>query len=193
MFLLTIHSTSTRPSRTQNFYKQKHFCLTDLSNTFVFSVLIVKHDNSDCHSSQMDNVWSTQHGFFVYNKTGFLIFLSSFERCLLPNFAKCLVPIKIYWLTQPWIFSQSIQNKPKMIWNLSTHRPFTTVVRQNNTVVRQNNNKTKLLFCFVVLLDSSFTSPPVANNNKQVFTNSSEKELDNFLWNGRFVWRCQFT
>ena len=85
MLLLTIHSTSTSSYGTQNFYKQKHFCLSDLSNTFVLTVLIVKDDNSGSHSSQMDNVWSTQHRIFVFNKTRFIVFLSSFERCRLPK------------------------------------------------------------------------------------------------------------
>jgi hypothetical protein len=80
MLLLTIHSTSTSSYGTQNFYKQKHFCLSDLSNTFVLTVLIVKDDNSGSHSSQMDNVWSTQHGIFACNKAGFLVLF-------LPNFA----------------------------------------------------------------------------------------------------------
>ena len=83
-----------RPSLLQKFEQQKQFWQTDLLVTFVFAVLIVKPDNSVNQDSQLENVWSSQHGIFVFNKTGFSIsvFSRSLLRCnvMIPSMNECL-------------------------------------------------------------------------------------------------------
>ncbi len=73
----------SRPSLIRKFYQQKQFRHSDLSVIFVSSVLIGKHKNSANHISQMENVWSSQHRIFVFNKNAFSVFLSSLDHCLL--------------------------------------------------------------------------------------------------------------
>ena len=73
-------SPSFRPSLIRKFYQQKQFWHTDLSVTFVTTVLIVKSSNSLNRVGQMENVWSSQHGIFAFNKTLFFRFLAVFSR-----------------------------------------------------------------------------------------------------------------
>jgi hypothetical protein len=44
---------------------------------------MAKHKNSANHIGQMENVWSSQHRIFVFNKNAFSVFLSSLDHCLL--------------------------------------------------------------------------------------------------------------
>ena len=82
-----------RPSLILKFYQLKQIRHTDLSVTYVITVLIEKTNNSLNCLSQMENVWPSQHGIFAFK-----------------NLFSCFCSFKVLYMCNAIFLNESISS-----------------------------------------------------------------------------------